>query len=58
MKKILNKFRGYTLEDCDCKYCVYYGGKRKGKVTCLADKCICEDEIRQAKEAYRRERRN
>lgn len=33
MKRIFNKFKGYTLEDCDCKYCVYYGGKRKGKVS-------------------------
>ena len=23
----------------DCKKCVYYGGKRKGKVFCLNDKC-------------------
>ena len=22
-----------------CKKCVYYGGKRKGKVICLNDKC-------------------
>lgn len=57
MKKILNKFTGYTLADCDCKYCVYYGGKRKGEVICLTDKCVCEEEIKHAKEAYRRERR-
>lgn len=57
MKKILNKFKGYTLADCDCKYCVYYGGKRKGEVICLADRCVCEEEIKHAKEAYRRERR-
>ena len=24
----------------DCKKCVYYGGKRKGKVFCLNDKCV------------------
>ena len=26
----------------DCKKCVYYGGKRKGKVFCLNDKCVRE----------------
>ena len=24
----------------DCKKCVYYGGKRKGKVFCLNGKCV------------------
>ena len=27
----------------DCKKCVYYGGKRKGKVFCLNDKCVREE---------------
>ena len=58
MKKVLNKFKGYTLADCDCKYCLYYGGKRKGKINCLAEKCVCEEEIKHAKEACRRERNN
>ena len=58
MKKVLNKFKGYTLADCDCKYCLYYGGKRKGKINCLAENCVCEEEIKHAKEAYRRERNN
>ena len=35
--KIYNRFKGFTLEDCDCRYCLYYGGRRKGKVNCLAD---------------------
>ena len=34
--KIYNKFEGYTLEDCNCKYCLYFGGRRRGKVKCLA----------------------
>lgn len=54
--KIYNRFKGFTLEDCDCRYCLYYGGRRKGNVNCLADECVCADEIRQAKERYRRER--
>lgn len=27
--KIYNRFKGFTLEDCDCRYCLYYGGRRK-----------------------------
>ena len=54
MKRIYNKFKGYTLEDCDCRYCLYYGGRRKGKVICLADECVCTDEIRQAKKRKER----
>lgn len=49
--KIFNKFTGYTPEDCDCKYCAFYGGKKKGKIVCLTDKCCCEEE---KAEAYRR----
>lgn len=52
--RIYNKFSGYTLEDCDCRYCLYYGGKRKRNIICLADECVCKEEIR---EARRRERR-
>ena len=54
--KIYSPFKGYTLEDCDCRYCLYYGGKRRRRVLCLADVCVCAEEIRQAKESYRRER--
>ena len=49
--KIYNKFTGYTPEDCDCKYCAFYGGKKKGKIVCLTKKCCCEEE---RAEAYRR----
>lgn len=46
--KIYNRFKGFTLEDCDCRYCLYYGGRRKGKVNCLADECVCaEESVRQ-----------
>ena len=51
--KIYNKWQGYTLVDCDCRYCLYYGGKRKSKVICLADSWGCKEEI---KESRRRER--
>ena len=56
MKYIYNKFKGYTLKDCECQYCLYYVGKRKRKITCLADECVCNDEIRKAKERSRKER--
>lgn len=23
--RIYNRFTGYTVEDCDCRYCLYYG---------------------------------
>ena len=31
----------YTAEMCDCEYCGYYGGKKKG---CLVPKCVCLEE--------------
>lgn len=55
--RIYNKWQGYTLADCDCKYCVYYGGKCKGKIICLMEKCVCADEIREAAKRERRERK-
>lgn len=33
MKRIYNNCKGYTLADCDCRYCLYYGGRRKGNET-------------------------
>ena len=44
-----NKFSGYSLEDCDCRYCLYYGGKRKRRVICLTDECVCKEEIIKAR---------
>ena len=52
-KRVLNKWRGYTVADCDCKYCLYYGGRKKGEVNCLAEECVCKEELQ---EALRRER--
>ena len=37
---VTGNFR-YTAEMCDCKYCGYYGGKKKG---CLVPKCVCLEE--------------
>ena len=43
-KRIMNKWRGYTVADCDCKYCLYYGGRKNREVNCLADECVCKAE--------------
>ena len=53
-KRVLNKWHGYTVADCDCNYCLYYGGRKKGEVKCLAGECVCKAELR---EATRRERK-
>lgn len=53
-KRIMNKWRGYTVADCDCKYCLYYGGRKNREVNCLADECVCKAELQ---EATRRERK-
>jgi hypothetical protein len=54
-KHILDRWQGYTVADCDCRYCLHYGGKRQGEVICLSDECVCKKELR---EALIRERRS
>ena len=51
--RIYDRWHGYTVKDCDCAYCLYYGGRRKGEIQCLAPDCVCKEELR---EALRRER--
>ena len=48
-KRIYNKFKHWSVEDCACVNCVNYAGKGK---PCTLKKCSIED-IRQ--EAIRRE---
>ena len=43
-----NKWKGYTLEDCRCEYCLYYSGKRRKQSICLLEECICKEEIEKA----------
>lgn len=43
--RIYHRFTGYTVEDCDCKYCLYYGGRWKG---CTGESCCCLPERLQA----------
>ena len=48
MKYRLNKWRGYSVADCDCRYCLYYGGRKDGEVNCLAEECVCKAELKEA----------
>ena len=57
-KKIYDRWPGYTLEDCDCRYCLYYGGKRHRKIQCLVDECVCKDELRKVLSKERRRLKN
>lgn len=41
---------GYSQKDCDCRYCLHYGGIRNKEVVCKAEKCVCAEEKRMAKE--------
>lgn len=43
--RILHRFTGYTVADCDCEYCLHYGGKR---TSCTAESCCCTEERLQA----------
>lgn len=44
-KKIINKWKGYYIEDCECAFCLYYGGKKQG---CKLKKCCCKNEKQEA----------
>lgn len=52
-KFIVNRWQEYTAEDCDCRLCLYYCGDRQPGVQCLAEGCVCKEEL---KEALLRER--
>lgn len=47
MKYQIDKFAGYSAEDCKCQYCLHYAGKGK---PCPLELCCCEDEKKQALE--------
>ena len=55
---IYHRFRGWTLEDLDCRYCLYYGGKKDGEIVCLTPECVCKKELREALERERNENGN
>jgi hypothetical protein len=43
---IVQKFRGYFMEDLECIHCLHYGGKKN---SCLLDTCCCVEEKQDAK---------
>lgn len=43
--RVYSRFIGYTLEDCNCAYCLYYRGRKK---PCPLQVCCCAEERRQA----------
>ena len=45
--RIMSRFTGYSTDDCDCKWCLFYGDKKKG---CMIDVCCCLEERAQALE--------
>ena len=51
-----DRFQGYYLEDCDCRYCLYYE-KRGREKHCARKLCVCNDEIDDAIENGRLFRR-
>ena len=57
-KRLYDRWPGYSVEDCDCKYCLYYGGKRHGEIGRLADECVCKEELKVAVAKERRQERN
>ena len=45
--RMVNRFKGYSIDDCACKLCLYFRGKVRG---CALEKCDIEDELREAYE--------
>ena len=59
--RMLNKFQ-YYIDDMDCKYCAYWGGKKKGcrfpvKAQKGLPECCCDEEKREALAQRRLKRR-
>ena len=47
-KRINNRWQGYTAADCDCMYCLHYGGTKNKEVQCLVEECFCIEELKEA----------
>lgn len=46
----------YTLEELDCKLCLYYGGRKNNQPICLLEECCCKEEIEAARLREKRRR--
>jgi len=44
-KRIQQRWHGYYMEDLNCKYCIYWQGKKRG---CALSGCTFEEEKRNA----------
>lgn len=42
------RWQGYSVEDCSCKYCLFYIGIKRGEVVCAKDVCPYQDEMKEA----------
>ena len=42
-KRIYDRWHGYTVEDCACRYCLYYSGR-----SCILEECCCKEERMEA----------
>ncbi len=47
-KWIFYRWQGYTVEDCDCRYCLHFGGMKNKEVQCLVEECVCIEELKEA----------
>ena len=52
--RMVNRWEGYYEEDCDCKLCLYYQGKKGG---CSLNICCCDEEKREARKHGRIKRK-
>jgi hypothetical protein len=51
--RIYDKWQGYSVEDCLCRYCLYFIRERKGEVICWKDPCPYRKIIAEALRAGR-----
>jgi hypothetical protein len=47
-KQITKKWQGYTVKDCACRFCLYYGGRHGGEIICKTEECVCKEELKNA----------
>ena len=47
-KRIYNRWPGYSVEDCSCKYCLFFIGIKHREIICWKDVCVCKSEIHEA----------
>jgi len=53
IRKTLN-YKALFLDDCDCRHCKYYQGRKRG---CKLENCCCDDEKLEAISAGRHKRK-